>query len=77
MTDILLVKPSTAESVFHLFTAACYLLPLLGGWLADNVLGKYKVVLYLSVFYCLGIIPNPISAPHFTHQDTISIRTLQ
>jgi len=54
MTDDLSMSAPNAESAFHLFTAACYLLPLFGAWLADNVLGKYRVVLYLSGFYCLG-----------------------
>ena len=57
MTDNLSMTVPNAESAFHLFTAACYLLPLFGAWLADNVLGKYRVVLYLSGFYCLGLPP--------------------
>ena len=56
MTDNLSMSVPNAESAFHLFTAACYLLPLFGAWLADNVLGKYRVVLYLSAFYCLGLL---------------------
>jgi len=59
MTDNLSMSVPNAESAFHLFTAACYLLPLFGAWLGDNVLGRYRVVLYLSGFYCLGDPPPP------------------
>jgi proton-dependent oligopeptide transporter, POT family len=43
-----------AKSVYHLFVSACYLLPLLGGYLADRWLGKYHTIIYLSLVYCLG-----------------------
>jgi proton-dependent oligopeptide transporter, POT family len=38
----------------HGFMAACYLTPLLGGFLADRVLGRYKTILYFSGPYVLG-----------------------
>src|SRR5690606_14610007 len=28
--------------------------PLLGGWLSDRFLGKYRTILYLSLVYCAG-----------------------
>jgi proton-dependent oligopeptide transporter, POT family len=43
-----------ATEVLHLFGAAVYFLPLLGGWIADRWLGRYWTILSLSVFYCLG-----------------------
>src|SRR5579871_4070466 len=30
-----------SHSAMHTFMAACYLLPLVGGWVADRFLGKY------------------------------------
>lgn len=54
MTQTLLMPANEAKSVYHLFISACYLLPLLGGWLADKYLGKYRAILYLSTFYCFG-----------------------
>ena len=47
-------SPSTAESVFHMFTAGCYLMPLAGAWIADRHLGRYKTILFFSLFYCVG-----------------------
>jgi POT family proton-dependent oligopeptide transporter len=38
----------------HLFFSAVYFLPLLGGFLADRFLGKYKTIIQLSLVYCAG-----------------------
>ncbi len=43
-----------ATEILHLFGAAVYFLPLLGGWLADRWLGRYWTILSISLFYCLG-----------------------
>jgi POT family proton-dependent oligopeptide transporter len=43
-----------ATKIQHLFAAAVYFLPLAGGWLADRWLGRYKTILSISLFYCLG-----------------------
>jgi proton-dependent oligopeptide transporter, POT family len=47
-------RGATAKEVFHIFVMGVYFFPLLGGWLADRYLGKYRTILYLSVVYCLG-----------------------
>ncbi len=43
-----------AQGYFHLFVSAVYFMPLLGALLADGFLGKYRTILFLSLFYCLG-----------------------
>lgn len=48
------LRESQASAVYHLFVSGVYFFPLLGGWLADRVLGKYKTILYLSFIYCAG-----------------------
>ncbi|MBL7665705.1 MAG: POT family MFS transporter [Bacteriovoracaceae bacterium] len=54
MVQYLLFQESDSISVFHLFVSACYFTPLLGAFIADRLWGKYKTILYLSLFYCLG-----------------------
>jgi POT family proton-dependent oligopeptide transporter len=43
-----------SKEVVHLFATAVYFLPLAGGWLADRWLGRYRTILSISLFYCLG-----------------------
>lgn len=47
-------RTAQAKATFHLFVSAVYFFPLLGGYLADRFLGKYRTILYLSVLYCVG-----------------------
>lgn len=47
-------RAAAAKEIFHIFVMGVYFFPLLGGWLADRVLGKYRVILYVSVLYCVG-----------------------
>ncbi len=43
-----------AKEVVHLFKTGVYFLPILGGFIADRWLGRYRTILFLSIFYCLG-----------------------
>ena len=43
-----------ATEILHTFNAAAYALPMVGGLLADRLLGKYPTILYLSLAYCAG-----------------------
>jgi proton-dependent oligopeptide transporter, POT family len=43
-----------ANEVTHLFVTLSYFMPLVGGIMADWFFGKYKVILYVSLIYCLG-----------------------
>ena len=54
MTGMLLMSKNEATEVVHLFIACTYLLPLLGAWLADRFLGRYRTIISISLFYCLG-----------------------
>src|SRR6267142_2555669 len=47
-------REGAAREVFHTFVLGVYFFPLLGGWLADRFLGKYRTILYLSLIYCVG-----------------------
>ncbi len=54
MTQYLKMEENIAGAAYHYFASACYLLPLLGAWLSDRFLGKYKTIMLLSIVYCLG-----------------------
>ena len=43
-----------AKGWFHLFVSAVYLTPLFGALLSDGLLGKYRTIILLSLFYCAG-----------------------
>jgi POT family proton-dependent oligopeptide transporter len=43
-----------ATAAYHTFAGAVYAFPMIGAILADRLLGKYKVILSLSLMYCVG-----------------------
>ncbi len=54
MTTYLLIPEADATSYYSWFKMACYLLPLLGGVIADRWLGKYWTIVGFAVPYVLG-----------------------
>jgi POT family proton-dependent oligopeptide transporter len=51
MTEKLGVDKADAGTFMSLFIAACYFFPLIGGYVADNFLGKYWTIVLFSVPY--------------------------
>lgn len=54
MIQVLLFSKGDAEGVYHFFVSMAYFTPLLGGFIADRYWGKFKTIMILSLFYCLG-----------------------
>ena len=56
MDDALRTPMSEAKAteLVHLFNAAFYFTPIIGAVLADVFLGKYRVIMILSIVYCAG-----------------------
>ena len=48
------MERTEAIARYHEFTSLVYLTPVLGAFLADTILGKYRTILSLSIVYCLG-----------------------
>lgn len=54
LTQYLMIEKSTALGDYHLFAGLCYLFPVIGAYVSDRFLGKYKTILWLSIVYCIG-----------------------
>ncbi len=54
MTDHLLMSENKGTIWVHTFVMAAYFLPLVGGLISDIFWGKYKTIIRLSLFYCIG-----------------------
>ncbi len=54
MIDRLGFDNGSASAWMNYFKAACYFLPLAGGFLADNYFGKYRAIVAFSLPYILG-----------------------
>jgi proton-dependent oligopeptide transporter, POT family len=48
------MKEADADAWYHTFVSCAYFLPIVGAFLADAILGKYRTILYLSIVYCFG-----------------------
>lgn len=47
-------RQPAAKEIFHVFVMGVYFFPLLGGWLSDRFLGKYRTIFWLSIVYFVG-----------------------
>jgi POT family proton-dependent oligopeptide transporter len=54
MQNFLRWDHNTAESIYHYFVGAAYATTILGGWISDRFLGRYRTILWLSYGYVLG-----------------------
>jgi POT family proton-dependent oligopeptide transporter len=54
MSGFLLYPDTDAKAWYHAFMGVTYLTPLVGAWLADRFLGRYPVILGVSLFYVAG-----------------------
>jgi proton-dependent oligopeptide transporter, POT family len=54
LLDVLKFDRGHAGQTVEFFVAACYIAPLLGGFIADHYLGKFKTIIYFSIPYIAG-----------------------
>ncbi len=54
MIDKLGYSDANSSTVASFFTAACYLLPIAGGYIADRWLGKFRTIIYFAIPYIMG-----------------------
>ncbi len=48
------MSETRSAELVHWFNFAFYITPLIGALLADGLFGKYRVIIWLSIVYCLG-----------------------
>uniref|UniRef100_A0AAX7TT00 Solute carrier family 15 member 2 n=1 Tax=Astatotilapia calliptera TaxID=8154 RepID=A0AAX7TT00_ASTCA len=51
-----------STAVYHAFSGLCYFTPILGAFIADSWLGKYKTIIYLSIVYVIGHVVKSVGA---------------
>ncbi|XP_052746696.1 uncharacterized protein LOC112053030 [Bicyclus anynana] len=56
LRNVLCLHENAATVVYHIFIMMCYTMPLMGAILADNFIGRYRVILYFSIIYFVGTI---------------------
>ena len=49
-----LLPEKEAEVWVHFFVGSAYFFPIIGGLLSDAFFGKYRIIISLSMTYCLG-----------------------
>lgn len=54
ITHALLKDKDYATSVIHLFGFVNYFMPMIGAWVSDKYWGRYRTILWISLFYCAG-----------------------
>ncbi len=54
MIDKLGYSDANSATVASFFTAACYILPIAGGYIADHWLGKFRTIIYFALPYIMG-----------------------
>jgi nitrate/nitrite transporter NarK len=54
LADFLGFSENTATFALHSFIFFAYAMSVVGGYISDSFLGKYRTILYLSLLYCVG-----------------------
>ncbi len=54
LVNVFQFREDDSSSIVQLFTAACYLTPLLGGFIADHFLGRYRTIVWFCIPYIAG-----------------------
>ncbi|XP_022104743.1 solute carrier family 15 member 4-like [Acanthaster planci] len=65
-TNVLKFSSADATTISFIFTGTSYLVPVIGGWIADTVAGKYNAILGSALIYCIGTTLLPIISIDYT-----------
>lgn len=62
LVDVFMYSNARATSLISFWISATYLSPILGGFIADAVLGRFKTITIFSVIYLLGTVSLALAA---------------
>eukprot|EP00096_Caligus_rogercresseyi_P009051 TRINITY_DN3004_c0_g1_i2.p1 TRINITY_DN3004_c0_g1~~TRINITY_DN3004_c0_g1_i2.p1 ORF type:complete len:680 (-),score=104.27 TRINITY_DN3004_c0_g1_i2:119-2158(-) len=62
LKDDLQFSENAATAIYHCFGFLAYFTPIFGAILADNYIGKFKTIFYVSIIYVLGHIVKTVGA---------------
>jgi POT family proton-dependent oligopeptide transporter len=48
------MSKAQAQEAYHTFSSWVYFFPIFGALISDAFLGKYRIIMYVSVLYCIG-----------------------
>jgi len=51
-----------ATVIYHTFAMLCYFTPIFGAMIADQLIGKFKTIVYISMIYVLGHLLKTLAA---------------
>lgn len=55
LTNAVGMSPSSANSLALAWSGTVYITPILGAWIADSYLGRFRTILVFSLIYILGM----------------------
>jgi len=69
-----ILKYSNAESdiQYSTWSGVCYVTPLIGGYIADTYIGRYKTILFFCIIYIFGLILLVIAAAPGQTQSVVA-----
>ena len=69
-----ILKYSNAQSdiQYSTWSGVCYVTPLLGGYIADTFIGRYKTILFFCIIYVFGLVLLVIAAAPGQRESTVA-----
>ena len=62
INHVLMFDQNRSTTIYHSFTTLCYICPLFGAVMADQFLGKFKTIVYMSLIFLLGHVLKTLAA---------------
>ena len=62
INHVLMFDQNRSTTIYHSFTMLCYICPLVGAVMADQFLGKFKTIVYMSLIFLLGHLLKTLAA---------------